>query len=227
MAESSWKDIVKTVAPVLGTALGGPLGGMATKVIASAVLGEGGAQASVKEVAEAIASGGPEVLQRLKQAEHDFAIKMEELGIRAEEIAAQDRASARDREIRTGDKTTRNLAYITLFGFFLVLAGQFVIGFHFSDPQVKFSEAAQRMLDITTGVLFAMVLAVKDYYFGSSAGSKSKTDLMAMAQERASAAAPPARAAPPAPAAAPAATSAPAAQARLKPAASQEGAAVG
>lgn len=181
---STWKDIVKTVAPLLGTALGGPLGGMATKAIATAVLGEDKADASVKDIATAIAGGGPEILSKIRQAENDFAVKMEELGIKREEIAAQDRASAREREVRTADKTPRNLAYITLIGFFLVLAGQFVVGFSFSDKNLEFPQSAQRMLDITTGVLFAMVLAVKDYYFGSSSGSKAKTDILAGMQER-------------------------------------------
>lgn len=39
MSGFDWKAIVKTVAPALGTALGGPLAGTAVKVLSEALLG--------------------------------------------------------------------------------------------------------------------------------------------------------------------------------------------
>jgi hypothetical protein len=38
--------------------------------------------------------------------------------------------------------------------------------------------SAVRILDTSMGILFAMMLASKDYFFGSSSGSKAKTDLL-------------------------------------------------
>jgi hypothetical protein len=35
----NWKSIVKSIAPVLGTALGGPIAGGAIKMLSSALLG--------------------------------------------------------------------------------------------------------------------------------------------------------------------------------------------
>jgi hypothetical protein len=35
-----------------------------------------------------------------------------------------------------------------------------------------------RTLDISTGVLFAFVMASKDYFLGSSVGSKRKTEII-------------------------------------------------
>lgn len=89
-------------------------------------------------------------------------------------IDADDRASARAREIATKDRTPAYLAYISIGGFFSVLA----IQFYFAWNNHLINEGVQRTLDISTGVLFAMVLAVKDYFFGSSKGSDDKTKLL-------------------------------------------------
>jgi len=96
-------------------------------------------------------------------------------GKELEQIAATDRASARQREIATKDPTTRNLAYFSVGGFYAVLA----IQFYFAYANIVIPDSMQRTLDITTGVLFGMVLAVRDYYFGSSRGSDDKTKLLA------------------------------------------------
>lgn len=163
------KSIIATVAPTLGTALGGPLGGLAGNVLAQAV---GGGDAAAVE--KAILSGNPEAMLALKNAEQAFIQRMRELDIDEEKLHASDRASARERETKTGDSTPRVLAYLTLAGFFIVLGAQFYLAFN----GIVIPEGAQRTIDMTTGVLFAMVFAVKDYYFGSSAGSKAKTDLL-------------------------------------------------
>ena len=89
-------------------------------------------------------------------------------------IDADDRNSARQREIAVKDKTPAYLAYISIGGFFGVLAVQF----YFAWTLHPIDTAVQRTLDISTGVLFAMVLAVKDYYFGSSKSSDEKTKLL-------------------------------------------------
>lgn len=163
------KSVLGALAPTLGTALGGPLGGLAGNVLASAL----GTTDPVK-AEEVLLAGKPETLLALKNAERDFLLEMEKLGLQREQLVVDDRKNAREREIKTGDTTTRNLAYITVIGFFAVLAAQFTIAFH----GVVIPEGAQRTIDITTGVLFGMMFAVKDYYFGSSAGSKAKTDIL-------------------------------------------------
>lgn len=71
--------------------------------------------------------------------------------------------------------TARALAYIYTAIFAAVMAAQFA----FAWMQIDVNEGTQRMLDITLGVLFAMVLASKDYFLGSSAGSARKTEMMA------------------------------------------------
>jgi len=168
-----WKDIVSAVAPILGSAIGGPVGGLAARALSQAVLGK--PDASEKELATAIEGASPETLLKLKQADQDFKLRMEELDIDLERIHQQDRSSAREREARTGDSwTPRVLASVVLAGFmgtvFMVLAG-FVDGL--MDPM------AASLIGTLIGYVSAKADQVVSYYFGSSAGSKAKDAAMA------------------------------------------------
>ena len=70
-----WKSVVGTVAPVLGTALGGPFGGLAGKMIQDA-LGVDNEDAMVQEL-----QANPDALVKLKEVELSFKARMKELGI--------------------------------------------------------------------------------------------------------------------------------------------------
>jgi hypothetical protein len=159
-------NLVRTVAPTIATALGGPLAGMATRAISEALLGK--PDGSEQELLAAGALATPEQLLALKKAEHDFAIKMRELEIDLERISNEDRDSARNREIKTKDWTPRLLAASITFGYFGVLFYMLTHGL----PTTGGSEAMLVMLG-TLGTAWGGVVA---YYFGSSAGSKEKTD---------------------------------------------------
>ena len=74
-----WKSIVRTVAPVLGTAIGGPLGGLATRTIAGALLGD--ENATEDQIAAAVQSASPDQLLALKKADEEFKVRMKELDI--------------------------------------------------------------------------------------------------------------------------------------------------
>lgn len=165
---ADWKKIVATVAPGIATALGGPLAGIAVQAIGKAVLGR--EDASAADVEAAVLGASPDTLLALRKAEQDFAVRMAELDIDLERIHAGDRASARDREARTGDWTPRVLAAI-------VVIAWAVIQWHILTEVVpaEMRELAARALG-TLDMALGMVLG---YYFGSSAGSKAKTDALA------------------------------------------------
>lgn len=164
----NWKQLVGSVAPALATALGGPLAGMATKAISSAVLGKD--SGSEMEITEAIIAGGPDTLLKLKEADQSFSVEMKKLDINLEEISAKDRDSARRREIETKDNAPKILAAVIVTGFFAVLG---VIAF------VPLPAGAQAPVNILLGSLTALLLQVGNYYFGSSAGSSKKNEMMA------------------------------------------------
>ena len=91
-------NLVRTVAPSIASAVGGPLAGMATKAISEALLGK--PDGTEEELAQAAIKATPEQLLALKKAENDFALQMRELDIDLERIAGADRDSARNREIK-------------------------------------------------------------------------------------------------------------------------------
>jgi hypothetical protein len=72
-------NLVRTVAPSIASAVGGPLAGMATRAISEALLGK--PDGTEAELTEAAAKATPEQLLALKTAEQDFAVKMRELDI--------------------------------------------------------------------------------------------------------------------------------------------------
>lgn len=157
-------NLVRTVAPTLATAVGGPLAGMATRVISEALLGK--PDATEAELVEAAKVATPEQLLALKNAEQDFAVRMRELDVDLERIAQADRSSARDRETKTGDITPRLLAAAITIGFFSVLGYMIQYGL---PPQ-----GGEAML-VMLGTLGTAWGAIISYYFGSSAGSREKT----------------------------------------------------
>jgi hypothetical protein len=155
-----WKNIVKSVAPALGTALLGPMGGVATKFIADQLLGK--SNASEKEIADTINNASTEQLIKLKELDHDFELRMKELNVDVYQLEVEDRKSARLRETLTKDWTPPALAFMIIGAF---LTAIFLI---VKDGNVTNTEESFLLLlsNLTTYVLA--------YYFGSSAGSRLK-----------------------------------------------------
>ena len=172
MASFDWRGIVGAVAPTIGTALGGPLGGMAAQAITGAL----GIKADAKEgdIARAVAAATPDQLLAIKKAEIEFNARMRELDIDLERIAADDRNSARQREVQTRDWMPRVLALLVVAGFLATIAA--VLSGHVEglrDP----------IMSTTVGTVIGFVSAKAEqviaYYFGSSAGSRAKDNLIA------------------------------------------------
>jgi hypothetical protein len=161
-------NLVRTVAPSIASAVGGPLAGMATRAISEALLGK--PDGTEQELENAVASATPEQLLALKKAEQEFAVKMRELDIDLERISNEDRDSARNREVSLRDWTPRVLAGLITVGYFGVLFWMLRFGL----PSTGSSEALLVMLG-ALGTAWGGVVA---YYFGSSAGSKEKTEAM-------------------------------------------------
>ena len=159
-------SIVRTVAPTIASAVGGPLAGMAVRTISDVLLGK--PDGTEEELAQAALAATPEQLLALKKAEQDFIVQMRELDIDLERIGNQDRDSARNREIKLKDVTPKVLAAIITVGYFGVLFWMLKYGL----PSNGGSEAMLVMLG-TLGTAWGGIVA---YYFGSSAGSRDKNE---------------------------------------------------
>jgi len=159
-----WKSLLKVVAPKIATALGGPLAGMATVALSQALLGKpDGAEA---DIATALVGATPETLLKLKDAEQTFIVTMKKLDVNLEEIGAQDRASARAREIAVKDRTPQYIAAVSFVGFFATL-GMLVL--------FPVQAGAKDALLILLGTLNGIVVSIIAYYYGTSSGSASKS----------------------------------------------------
>jgi hypothetical protein len=155
------------VAPTIATALGGPLAGMAVKTLSNVLLGHDGG--SEEEVTTALQSASPDQLATLKKIDADFKAHMKELDIDLERIAAGDRDSARQMQAATKDWTPKVLAFFITFGFFGALVFIMVFGIPKTGTEV---------LLMMLGSLSTSWTGVCQFYYGSSAGSKQKTDAL-------------------------------------------------
>lgn len=162
------KGVLGAVAPLLATAVGGPLAGTAVSAICGA-LGLASTTAP-EQVAAAVAGASPDQLIALRKADDDFKVQMQTLGVAAEQLVYADKSNARAREIAVRDHTPAVLAYALTLGYFGFLA---VLLFHGSPPE------NQRALDMILGGLTTVWLGAMAYYFGNSHGSEAKDVLLA------------------------------------------------
>jgi hypothetical protein len=170
LGKSDWLDVVRSVAPTLATALGGPLTGAAVSALSEAILGQHTTDAH--KVRQVIEQADAKTLAQIKAAEDAFTVRMTELGVDLEKLAAQDRASARDMAARTSDVyTPRWLAVGVTIGFFSALAAMMTGHATKSDEMM-----------VMLGSLGTAWTGIIAYYFGSSAGSQRKSELLARAE---------------------------------------------
>jgi hypothetical protein len=148
---------------MIGTALGGPLGGAAAAMLASKL---GIKESTVTAVSEVLSSGkmNAEQIAGIKLAEIDFERFLEANKIKLEELDTADRASARAMHIAIGGWVPGVLALVVVGGFFGVLLGMMFGLLKVSD---------QQSLLILLGALSAGFGAVLNFYYGSSHGSRA------------------------------------------------------
>lgn len=163
-------DLIKAILPWIGTAVAGPLGGMAVRFFADKI---GVPAEKAADIENWLKGASPDDLLKAKQADQEFQVRMRELGFKEvydlEALAVQDRVSAREREAKTGDKTTSRLASLYSVGYFLLL------GF---SMFWKFPEDNADVVNALLGMLSAAQLSIVQYYFGSSKGSTDKTETL-------------------------------------------------
>ena len=154
---------LKQIAPTIATALGGPLAGLAVDAISKAIGIE------PKDVQSTLEQGklSAEQIGAIKQAEIAMAARAQELGLDFEKLAVDDRKSARDMQTKTQSYIPGLMAIAVTLGFFGILVG--LMTDHF-----KTSDALMLMLG-SLGTAWTGIIA---FYFGSSAGSQRKDELL-------------------------------------------------
>lgn len=159
-------QILKTVAPLLATAVGGPFGPLAGAAISAAL---GTAAGDSKAAETALLTATPDQLLALQKANQDFQIQMKQLGISEEKLTFDDIANARAREIAVKDCTPRNLAY-------LIIA---FTGACIAATLVGLTKVDSALAGTLIGYLVAECRSTLTYYFGSSQSSQNKDATLA------------------------------------------------
>lgn len=175
----SWKDIIKAVAPTAATLLGGPLAGTAVRALSESLLGKpDGTEAELAQIVQAGLS--PEQIHQLKAAD----VRLKELDLEGIRASIADTAHARD--THKGDRGVFWLGISVLATFAAVMTAvmygsyQLLVG----GLQVKDMGVVAVVfgfLGTVVGYVAANAQQVVAYFFGSSRGSKEKTDAMAAA----------------------------------------------
>lgn len=151
------------IAPTLATAIAGPFGTMAYGVVAKVLnISPEDAQKTIetgKLTAEQIAS--------VQLAEIEIKARAQELGLDFAKVAVDDRKSARDMQMGTKSLIPAVLATVVTVGFFGVLVGLMTKTFVPSDA-----------LYLMLGSLGTAWTGIISFYFGSSAGSQAKDELL-------------------------------------------------
>lgn len=160
------KSILASIAPLIGTAVGGPFGALAGAMLSKAL---GKDATDTAGVEAAITSGDPDILLKIKQADNDFKLQMEQLGIAKEKLVYDDIANARGREIAVRDHTPRNLAYLILVGTGIAIAATLL----------GYTKVDSALAGTLIGYLVSECKSTLTYYFGSSQGSRDKDATLA------------------------------------------------
>jgi Flp pilus assembly protein TadB len=160
---SELKRLVASIAPTLGTALGGPLAGVATRYLANEWLGR--ETATEDDLIAAIQGADSNEIIELRKLDAEFKTELERLGV-------QDRADARARDLQRSGNNWRAdfLALIAIVG--LVLCVWFIA------RDTAMPERAVNAIMFVAGILAAAVRDVYAFEFGSSRGSKEKDDII-------------------------------------------------
>jgi hypothetical protein len=156
-------DWLKTIAPTIATALGGPLAGLAIEAVSKAI------GIDPKDVQSTISEGklSADQIMLLKQAEVQMAARAQEMGLDFAKLNVEDRKSAREMQAETRSYIPAILSITVTLGFFGILIGMMTETF-------KTSDALMLMLG-SLGTAWTGIIA---FYFGSSAGSQAKDDLL-------------------------------------------------
>ena len=171
----NWTELIKSIAPTVATALGGPLAGMAVTAIGNAI----GMDAPTQEKIGKVFNEGklaPEDIAKIRQLEIEFqthevdmGFKYAELEVRQFELEVQDRDGARRMQMATHSKMPAILTIMVTIGFFGVL------GLLFYRPELR----ANEIMMIMVGQLSAVWATCVAFYTGTTFNSANKNAMLA------------------------------------------------
>ena len=115
------------------------------------------------------------IIKSSTEIDGDTKIKLQEMALEAYEAEVADRVAARNREAAGAASGGSDILFKTI-GWSIAVAFLVVVSAAVGLWEV--AESQQRLFDMGFGAVIAQMTAVVSYYFGSSYGSKQKTELM-------------------------------------------------
>ena len=153
------KNVIGAVAPTLGTALGGPMGGMAAKMISDVL----GVPNNSKSINKAMAEATPEQMLELKKAEQSFELQMKELDVDIFGLETADKQDARGKFSK--DWTARIIGVVVVGGF---------MGYIFLVTLQPPEQNSEALINLVLGYLGGLASAIISFYFGASHSPDNK-----------------------------------------------------
>jgi hypothetical protein len=147
------KGVIGGIAPTLGAALGGPVGGAAATMLADVL----GCDPAPQKIERALKQATPEQLVEIKKAELSFEARMKELEVDVFALETEDIQNARENFSR--DWTARVIGLIMVL-FFCSYVGLVTI----LPPE----QNSMELTNLVMGYLGGLVSAVVSFYFGAS-----------------------------------------------------------
>lgn len=170
-----WQNLLKQVAPWIGAAATGNVPALVS--MAAAQIGSAfnvNVKPTADAISAAIAGATPEQMLALKQADDDFAVKMQQLGFdhiaQLEQIAAGDRKDARAAQIANKSPIPAILTIGTGVGFLVTLWALF----YYPIPQEN-----RDLVVYMCGQLASAFGACLAFWVGTTRQSENKTHLIA------------------------------------------------
>ncbi len=150
------KGVIGAVAPTIGTALGGPMGGMAANLVSQAL----GCKNTPKDIEKAVQNATPEQLAELKKLDNDFEVKMKELDVDLFALETADIQNARSTFSK--DWTARIIGIAVIGGF---------MGYIFLVTIQPPEQNSEALINLVLGYLGGLASAIISFYFGASHSS--------------------------------------------------------
>lgn len=161
--------VLKTVAPTVALALGGPFGPLAAAAVHAAL-----GTTTQADAEAALTNATPDQILALKKAENDFTVQMQQLGITRDQMVFSDLANARAAQVSTRDPTLPRLAWLMVGGFLVVTFSELIALMSFPNAVRALPESAWLLVGNVMGMLSGAATQVISFYFGSSSGSARK-----------------------------------------------------
>ena len=165
-----WLTTLKSLAPTVASAFGGPLAGIAVSAVGNLL---GVTEATQERIASAITSGSltPDQISEIKLLELKYQADEKERGFRYSELAFKDRDSARTANVAGG--TQKPLFWLSLLLLTVTLGTECAVLFYGYPPNTS-----EIVVGRVLGLMDAVVMLVLAYWYGTTNGSSQKNEAL-------------------------------------------------